>query len=84
MLALFNSGSKVNAIYPTFAKELGLPIGQTDIRAWKIDGTMLDTYKMIIVAFSVMDKLNQVKFSEETFLVANIYLEVILEILFLT
>ena len=33
VLVLFNSGSKVNTIYPTLARELGLPIRGMDIRA---------------------------------------------------
>ena len=41
--ALINSESEVNAIHPTFAKQLGLFIRQTDVRAQKINGTMLET-----------------------------------------
>ena len=84
MLALLESGSKVNAVYPAFAKELGLPIRRTDVRAQKIDGTILDTYGMVVVAFLVKDKANRVRFFEKTFLMANVNPEVILEMLFLT
>ena len=70
--ALINLGSEVNAIYLSFAKQLGLSIRPTDIGAQKIDGTMLDTYGMVVAALSVVDKANQVRFFEETFLVANI------------
>ena len=56
--ALINSGSKVNAIYSTFTRELGLPIRPTDVGAQKIDGTILDTLGMVVAAFSVMDKAN--------------------------
>ena len=45
---------------------------------------MLDTYGMVITAFSVTDKANQIKFFEETFLVANVSSEIVLEMLFLT
>ena len=55
---LFDSGSEVNAIHSTFARELGLPIRTTDIGAHKIDGTMLDTFGIVVAAFSVMDKAN--------------------------
>ena len=55
---------EVNAIYPTFAKQLGLPIRPTDVGAQKIDSTTLDTYGMVIAAFSVENKANQVKFFE--------------------
>ena len=74
----------VNAIHLTFAKQLGLSTGPTDVRAQKIDGTTLNTYGMIVAAFSIVDKANQVKFFEETFLVANISLKIVLEMFFLT
>ena len=48
----------------------------------KIDGTMLDTYKIVVAAFLVTDKANQVKFFEETFLVANVSLKVVFRMLF--
>ena len=32
---LFDSGSKINAVYPTFAKELGLLIRPIDVEAQK-------------------------------------------------
>ena len=84
MSALLDSGSEVNAIYPSFAKQLGLSIRPTDVGAQKIDGTMLDTYGMVIEAFSVEDKANRVRFFEETFLVANVSPEVVLGMPFLT
>ena len=82
--ALINSGSEVNAIYPSFAKQLGLPIRPTDVGAQKIDGTTLDTHGMVVAAFSVEDKANRVRFFKETFLVANVSPEVVLGMLFLT
>ena len=84
MSALLDSGSEVNAIYPTLARQLGHSIRPMDVEAQKIDGTMLDTFGMVVSAFSVMDKANQVRFFEETFLVANVSPEVVLGMLFLT
>ena len=82
--ALIDSGSEVNAIYPSFIKQLGLSIRPTNVRAQKIDGTTLDTHRIVVATFSVEDKANQVRFFEETFLVANISPEVVLGISFLT
>ena len=45
---------------------------------------MLDTYKMVIIAFSVMDKANRVRFFEKTFLMANVSPEVVFGMLLLT
>ena len=81
--ALIDSGSEVNAIHPTFAKQLGLLVRSTDVGAQKIEDTLLDTYGMVVAAFSVVDKINGVRFFEKTFLVANVSLEVVFEMLFL-
>ena len=45
---------------------------------------MLDTHGMLVAAFSVEDKANQVRFFEETFLVANVNPEIVLGMPFLT
>ena len=84
VLALFDSDSEVNAIYPTFAQKLALFIRPTDIGAQKIDSIKLNTYRMVVAAFLITDKVNQVSFFEKTFLVANISMKVVLLILFLT
>ena len=84
VFTLLDLGSKVNAIYPNFAKELDLLIKPTDVRAQKIDGTMLDTFGMVVVPFLVINKANWVKFFEKTFLVANVNPEIIFGMLFLT
>ena len=84
MQALINSESEVNAIHPAFAKQLGLPIRPTDVGAQNIDGIMLNNHRMIIAAFSVVDKKNQVRFFQEIFLVANISPEVVFKMPFLT
>ena len=81
---LFDSDSGINAINPTFARELGLPIRPTDVGAQKIVGTMLDTFGMVVAAFSVINKANQVRFFKKTFLMANINLKVVFGMLFVT
>ena len=58
VLALFDLSSKINAVYPTFAKELGLSIKLIDIGVQKIDSSMLDTYGIVVTAFLVTDKTN--------------------------
>ena len=84
MLELLDLGSKVNAINPIFTKEPGFPIKPTDVGMQKIDGIMLDTNGIVVVAFLMIDKTNRVKFFEKTFLVANISLKVVLGMLFFT
>ena len=84
ILALLDLSSEVNAIYPTSAWELGLPIRITNIETPKIDGTMLDSFGMVITAFSVTDEANWVRFFEKTFLVANVSLKIVFGMLFFT
>ena len=84
VLALFNSSNEINAIYPAFAKELGLSIRPTDVRAQKNDGTTLEIYGMVVAVFSMENKANPVRFFEETFLVVNVSLEVVFRMPFLT
>ena len=74
----------INAIHPTFAKQLGLCIRLTDVGVQKNYGTMLDTNKMIVATFLMIDKGNRVRFFEEIFLLTNVSLEVIFQMLFLT
>ena len=82
--ALIDLENEVNAIYPSFAKQLGLLIWPTDVEAQKTDGTTLDTHRMVIAVFSVVDKTNQVRFFAETFLMANVSPKVVFGITFLT
>ena len=56
--ALIDSGSEVNAIHPSFVKQLGLSIGPINVGAQKINGTTLNTHGVVVAAFSVEDKAN--------------------------
>ena len=58
--ALFNLKSKANKINPVFTKKLGLRIRQTDIGAQKINRSYLNTFRMIIISFSLQNKLEKV------------------------
>ena len=81
--ALLNSGSKVNAMSPAYAKKLGLKTRKTNVGAQKIDGSALETFGMMIADFQVEDKGGRPRFFQETFLVADTKFEMILEMLFL-
>ena len=59
VLALLNSGSKVNAITLAYAAYLGFKIRVTDVGAQKIDGSSLTTYGMVIAVFQVVNKLDR-------------------------
>ena len=48
-----------------------------------MDDTMLDTYGMVVAAFSIKDKANRERFFEKTFIVTNVSLEVVFRMPFL-
>ena len=75
---LFDFGNKVNTVQPTFIKKLSFLIRPSYVGAQKIDGTILNNYGMVLAAFSVINKANQGIFFEETFLMANVSLEIVL------
>ena len=77
-------GSKFNAMTPTYAAKLGLKVQKIDIGAQKIDGSIFETFGMILADFQVEDKLGRARFFQETFLLANISAEVVLVMPFLT
>ena len=81
--ALLNSGSKVNAMSPIYTKKLGLKTRRTNVGAQKIDGSILETFGMVIADFQVEDKDGRPRFFQETFLVADTKFEVVLGMPFL-
>ena len=82
--ALIDSGSKINSMTPVYAKKLGLRTRKTDVGAQKINSSLLKTYGMIIAAFQMKNKLGRARFFQETFLLADISMKVVLKMLFLT
>ena len=81
---MFDTRSEVNAISQVFAHQLDLTIQKTNVGAQKIDGTTLKTYEMVVSTFSVLDKDGRERFFEESFLLADIKSEIVLEMPFLT
>ena len=80
---MLNSGSKVNAISPAYAKRLGLKTRKTNVGVQKIDGSALETFGMVIADFQVENKSGRPRFFQETFLVADTKFKVVLGMLFL-
>ena len=82
--ALINFGSEVNAMTPIYAAKLGLKIRHTNVKAQKIDGSTFETFGIVLASFRMEDKLERARFFQEMFLLADISIEVVLEIFFLT
>ena len=56
----------------------------TNVSAQKIDTTTLETYGIVVAVFLLIDQTNNVRFFEESFLVANISSDVVFGMLFFT
>ncbi len=82
--ALLDSESDVNAMSQAFAQQLCLKICKTNVGAQKIDGTTLETYGMVVSAFSMSDKDGRKRFFEESFLLADVRSDIVLRMSFIT
>ncbi len=67
-----------------YTVKLGLITQKTNVRAQKIDGSSLETHSMTSAKFSLQDSLGWVLFFEETFLLADTNMEVVLRMSFLS
>ncbi len=67
-----------------FAQQLGLKIRKTNVGAQKIDSTILETYGMVVSTFSELDRDGRERFFEESFLLADVSLDIVLRMPFLT
>lgn len=66
-----------------YAAKLGFITRKIRIGTQKIDGLPLKTYGMTTAKFFIQNSLEKIRFFEKTFLLADIGMEVILEMLFL-
>ena len=80
---LLNSGSEVNTMSPAYVNRLGLRTWKTNVGAQKINGSILETFRMVIADFQVKDKGGKPRFFQKIFLVTDTKFEVVLEMLFL-
>ena len=71
-------------MHPVFAERLGLVVQTTHVSVQKIDGITLETYRIVVAAFSMADQADRIRFFEKTFLVANVSPDVVLEMPFFT
>lgn len=81
--ALINLDSKVNTITPPYALKLGLQVYYKNIGTQKIDGSTFKTFEIVLASFQIEDKIGRAWFFQETFLLANIGVEMVLDMFFL-
>lgn len=69
---------------PAYAAKQSLPTQKTSVRAQKLDGLAVKTYGMALASFLLQDSLERVRFFEETFLLSDTSIRVVLEMPFLS
>ena len=82
--ALIDPGSEVNTMTLEYALKLGLKIYFTNVGVQKINNSTLKTFKIILASFQVENKLGEPRFFQETFLLIDLSMEVVLGMPFLT
>ena len=55
---------------------------KTDVSTQKINGSLLETYYMVIAIFQVLDKFDQSRFFKKTFLLTDIGMKIVFDTLF--
>ena len=81
---MLDSKSKVNIISLAFTYYLSFIIWRTNVGVQKINGTTLETYKMVVFTFSMLDKDDRERFFKENFLLADVKPDIVLGMPFLT
>ena len=81
---LINSGSKVNAMTLGYISKLSLKVRSINIGAQKIDNSTLEMFEMVLASFQVKNKFGRFWFFQETILLAELSVEVVLGMPFLT
>ena len=81
---LIDLSSEVNAMTPAYVSRLGLQARHTNVKAQKIDDSILQTFGLVLAHFKVEDKLPKAQFFQKTFLLTDISAEVVLGMSFLT
>ena len=84
ILALLNFESKVNAMSLAYMAQLGFKVRKTNVGTQIINGSLLETYGIVIAAFQGLNKFGCSWFFQKTFLLADISIKVVLDMLFLT
>ena len=73
LVALLDSRSEINIISQVFTFKLELKIQKNNIGAQKIDGTILEIYRMAISTFFVSNQNIRERFFEKSFLLVVVF-----------
>lgn len=84
MQALINCSSKINTMTLTYISKLGSRVRQINAGAQKINDSTFETFEIILVSFQVENRAERACFSQETFLLADTSMKMILGMPYLT
>lgn len=66
-----------------YAFKLDLKVRQTNVKAKKIDGSIFETFGIMLTSFQMKNKFKKARFFEEKFLLTDINMKVVLRMSFL-
>lgn len=69
---------------PAYMAQIGFIIRSTNVRALKINSSLLKIYEIVSARFLVQDKESRERFFDKTFLLADTSIEIVLDIPFLS
>lgn len=67
-----------------YTSKLGFQVYCIDVKTQKIDGSILKTFKIVLVSFQAKYKLRKTRFFQKIFLLTDTSVEMVLEMPFLT
>ena len=65
-----------------YIKKLKFKVWKTNIKDQKIDGLILEIFRIVIIDYQIEDKANRSRFFQKTFLIVDTKFEIILKKLF--
>lgn len=80
---MLNFGSEINTMTPGYASKLTFWVRHTNVKAQKINGSILETFKIVFASLHIKNKLEKACFFQKTFLLADFSVDVVLGIFFL-
>lgn len=83
-MALIDPNIEINGMTMAYTTKFDFIIWKISVGTLKINSSLLKTYNMILTSFLLHDSLERIWFFEETFLLADTSMEVVLKILFLS
>ena len=82
-MALIDFSNKVNTITLGYIFKLGLKICPINFAAQKIDSSTLKMFEIVLASFQIKNKLERARFFQETFLLTNLNIKMVLRMFLL-